>query len=428
MSSSKNLPPVRCAILGLGTVGASVAQLLSPRPDIELTHGVVRDLNKTRDLGRFTPQLSTDPFAALTADDVDVVIELLGGIEPSVSVIKQALSAGKHVITANKDVMATYGDELRQLAQDKGVYLKYEAAVCAGIPLINPLQQSLGANRIDGLMGILNGTCNYILCRMSDDCWDYATALQRAQDLGFAESDPTNDVSGLDAAYKLTILAKEAFGTTVDVHAISREGIDGLNITDISLAKQMGYAVKLLGIANRTENQQLDIRIHPTLVPLTHPLASIHDEYNALWLKGDAVDELMFYGKGAGGHPTASGVCGDLLSIVPLIQSGATPSAQPHAGCESALTVIDPDASQSKWYLRFNTADQPGVVGCIGTAFGNAHVSIESIMQQGINPDGTASIVVITQPQAQGAVKKALNAIAQLSNPPQLACRLRMLP
>lgn len=434
-----NPPPIRCALLGLGTVGSSVAQLLSSQPHINITQAVAKNLTKKRDLGRFSPVLSDDPITIASDPHIDVVIECLGGIEPSVSVIRAALTSGKHVVTANKDVMATYGHELRELATQHNVYLKYEAAVCAGIPLISPLQQSLGANQVKALMGILNGTCNYILSRMSQDNWDYETALHKAQELGFAEADPTNDVSGLDAAYKLAILSYEAFGFNIAPQDIPREGIDQLNVKDIQLAQSMGYTVKLLGIAEHNQQQnsqeQLNVRIHPALVPNTHPLASIHDEYNALWLQGDAVDDLMFYGKGAGGDPTASGVCGDLLSILPLIQSNQ-PSQQlssPNKH-EAPLTLQPTESTISKWYLRFKAPDTPGVVGHIGSAFGHSGVSIESIIQQGTHPDGTASIVVVTQPQTEGALQDALHSVTHNTVPDtpsagktQLACKLRIL-
>lgn len=417
--------PVRIALLGLGTVGTSVAQLLSNRDDITLTHGVARDLAKSRDLGSYSPTISTDALAIAQDNTIDCVVELLGGLDPSYTVIQTALQSGKHVVTANKDVMATYGTELRQLATENGVFLKYEAAVCAGIPLINPIHQSLGANTINTLMGILNGTCNYILSRMSQDGWTYEAALKKAQELGFAEADPTNDVSGLDAAYKLAILANDAFGTTILAEDIYREGIDNLDVSDIKLAESMGYSVKLLGFCERTPDSHLDIRIHPTLVPHPHPLANIHDEYNALWLDGDAVGDLMFYGKGAGGHPTASGVCGDILSILPFIQSGAKPAVS--STTNKSLPLLPIEWAISKCFIRLNTKDEPGVVGRIGTAFGDAGVSIESMMQQGINPDGTASIIVITQPQLESNINAALNTIQADSRTQSIACQLRML-
>lgn len=425
-------------LIGCGTVGQGVVQLLTGRTDCHIATIAVRDTATSRPGVPDNISKTTEPLAVVNHPDVAIVVEVAGSIEPARQWISAALNAGKPVVTANKDLMATHGDELRGLATKNNVPLLYEAAVAAGIPLLLPLKQSLAANRIQRVAGILNGTCNYILTRMAQDGWTYDHALKVAQDKGFAEADPTNDVGGKDTAYKLAILTRLAFGQSVAMENVYCEGIDGLNDTDLALAKTLGYTVKLLGMAQtvhsgneNNQNGQLDCRVHPVLLANDHPLASVNNEFNALWVEGDAVGELMFVGRGAGSLPTASGVCGDVLSIVSAGDS--------HSQALYSKTLADPLLSKTprdlcpitdtvnRYYIRLQTQDNAGIIGAIGQACGQAQVSLESIVQHGISDDGTATIVLVTQAHKEASIDSALAAMVQHPGIEQVAAKLRIL-
>ena len=435
--------PIGIGLLGLGTVGAGVAEiLLSPQgrhplvADLELRQVAVRDLNRKRPIPLSNSMLTTDPAAVVANPKVDLVVEVMGGLEPARSLILAAIEAGKAVVTANKAVIARHGAEIAAAAADKGVYVLMEAAVGGGIPILEPLKQSLGANRIERVSGIINGTTNYILTRMSEEGASYGDVLADAQALGYAEADPAADVEGGDAADKIAILTGLAFGGLVDREAIPTEGINTLQTRDIDYAKELGFVVKLLAIAERhgsdpDGSEVVDVRVHPTLVPKEHPLAGVNGVNNAIVVEGEPVGRVMFYGPGAGAGPTASAVVADILNIAAIRQVGA-------GGSQDAL---DPLLAASSWrncrlvdqgstchrnYVRFQAADRPGVIGHIGSCFGSAGVSLQSIVQFETEGSG-AEIVVVTHAVEESLFQQALSAILQRPEVEDVRCCLRTL-
>jgi homoserine dehydrogenase len=365
---------------------------------------------------------------------VDIVVEVMGGLEPARSLILRAIAAGKPVVTANKAVIARYGEEIAAAAAQKGVYVLIEAAVGGGIPIIEPLKQSLGGNRIQKVSGIINGTTNYILSRMADEGAAYGAVLADAQQLGYAEADPAADVEGGDAADKIAILSALAYGGSVPRAAIPTEGINTLDARDVAYAAQLGYVVKLLAVAQylgtaADGTAQLDVRVHPTLVPKGHPLAGVHGVNNAILVEGDPVGQVMFYGPGAGAGPTASAVVADILNIAGIRQAaGAHARLDPLLAASSwrPCQLIDTARTSHRNYVRLSTSDEAGVIGKIGTCFGQAGVSIQSIMQ--FETQSTqAEIVVITHDVLEANFRSALAAIGALSDVHAVAACLRTL-
>ena len=438
-------------LLGLGTVGAGVAGILTtpdgPHPlvgELALKRVAVRDLNRPRPVDLAPELLTTDPEAVVDDPAVDIVVEVMGGLEPARTLILRAINAGKPVVTANKAVIARYGEEINAAAAAKGVYVLIEAAVGGGIPIIEPLKQSLGGNRIQRVSGIINGTTNYILSRMADEGAAYADVLADAQRLGYAEADPAADVQGGDAADKIAILAGLAYGGRVERSAIPTEGIDRLDSRDVAYAAQLGYGVKLLAVAqhlgadteaNGEPCQLLDVRVHPTLVPKDHPLAGVHGVNNAILVEGDPVGRVMFYGPGAGAGPTASAVVADILNIAGIRQvSGAQTNAplDPLLAASSwrRCRLVDSSRTTHRNYVRLRTTDEAGVIGKIGTCFGQAGVSIQSIVQferSAEAAEGRAEIVVITHDVQEAQFRSALTAIEALAEVQAVAACLRTL-
>ncbi len=430
-------------LLGLGTVGAGVAAILAtpagrhPLVDeLALRRVAVRDLNRVRPIELASNLLSTDPKAVVDDPSVDIVVEVMGGLEPARSLILQAIAAGKPVVTANKAVIARHGEEIAAAAAAHGVYVLIEAAVGGGIPIIEPLKQSLGANRIQRVSGIINGTTNYILSRMASEGAAYAEVLADAQRLGYAEADPAADVQGGDAADKIAILSGLAYGGSVPRQAIPTEGIDQLDARDVAYAAQLGYVVKLLAVAQAMpeggSEQLLDVRVHPTLLPKTHPLAGVNGVNNAILVEGDPVGEVMFYGPGAGAGPTASAVVADILNIAGIRQATAGSAKAPldpllAAGSWRPCRLVDSAVTMHRNYVRLRTGDQAGVIGRIGTCFGEAGVSIQSIVQFETQSCGDAEIVVITHEVCEASFRQALSAIAALDDVHHVAACLRTL-
>ena len=415
-------------LLGLGTVGAGVATILtSPEgrhplvAELALRRVAVRDLQRSRPVDLPAERFVTDPAAVVDDPAVEIVVEVMGGLEPARSLILRAIAAGKPVVTANKAVIARHGEEIAAAAAERGVYVLIEAAVGGGIPIIEPLKQSLGGNRIQRVSGIINGTTNYILSRMADEGAAYAEVLAEAQRLGYAEADPAADVEGGDAADKIAILAGLAFGGPVRRGGIATEGIDRLDARDVAYAAQLGFVVKLLAVAehkgrNDEGSELLDVRVHPTLLPKEHPLAGVHGVNNAILVEGDPVGRVMFYGPGAGAGPTASAVVADILNIAGIRQVGG-----PQAGLDPLLAasswrrcvLVDGSLTRHRNYVRLGTQDEAGVIGKIGTCFGNAGVSIQSIVQfEG--QEGAAEIVAITHEVQECRFREALAAIEAL--------------
>ena len=438
-------------LLGLGTVGAGVAAiLLGPEgrhplvAELELKRVAVRDPARARPLALDPALLTSNAEAVVDDPAVEVVVELIGGLEPARSLILRAIAAGKPVVTANKAVIARYGEEIAAAAAEQGVYVLIEAAVGGGIPIIEPLKQSLGGNRIQRVSGIINGTTNYILSRMADEGAAYGDVLADAQRLGYAEADPAADVQGGDAADKIAILAGLAYGGAVPRSAIATEGIDRLQARDVAYAAQLGFVVKLVATAERLGDGveepgaaiPLDVRVHPTLLPKHHPLAGVHGVNNAILVEGDPVGQVMFYGPGAGAGPTASAVVADILNIAGIRRATGNQAGAPldpllAASSWRRCRLVDGSTSRHRNYVRLQTRDQAGVIGRIGTCFGDAGVSIQSIVQfegqgDGIEAGG-AEIVVITHEVEEGRFRAALAAIEALTEVEAVAACLRTL-
>ena len=424
-------------LLGLGTVGAGVASILnSPEgrhpliADLELIRVAVRDLQRNRPVAIPSDRLTTDPNEVVDDPNVHVVVEVIGGIEPARTLIMRAITAGKSVVTANKSVIARHGEEIAAAAAAAGVYVLIEAAVGGGIPIIEPLKQSLGSNRIERVSGIINGTTNYILSRMADEGADYHAVLKEAQELGYAEADPAADVDGHDAADKIAILAGLAFGGPIERSAVPTTGISNLQGKDVDYATQLGYGVKLLAVAERLESDgdpmaalPLGVRVQPTLVPKDHPLAGVSGVNNAILVEGDPIGRVMFYGPGAGSGPTASAVVADILNIAGIRQINSVDGGlDPLLAASSwrSCCLVDASRIRQRNYVRFNTEDAPGVIGKIGSCFGEQGVSIQSIVQFDACDEG-AEIVVITHEVGNGAMQNALEAIASLPGVRSLA-------
>ncbi len=410
---------ITVGLIGLGTVGTGVVKLLRQQQEalaarlgfrVELARVCDRDAARAAALG-LPADLCTTDAAALLATPLDVIIELIGGIEPARTFILTALRAGRHVITANKALLAEHGPELFATAQEMGVSLRCDASVAGGIPILNVLDNCLTANHIPSLYGIINGTTNFILTRMAESGLTLDAALAEAQQLGFAEADPTLDLRGHDAAHKLTVLAMLMYGQQVDFAAVYCEGIEAVTPTDLRHAANLGYVLKLLAVAKCGGNGSgpLELRVHPTLVPATSPLASVRREYNAIFLAGDAVGNQMFYGRGAGELPTASAVVGDLLLVGrELAPARIFYRTQP-------LPLAPMADTRCEYYLRFSTVDRPGVLGRLCTLLGEHGISILSCLQQE-QQEATdyVHIVISTHTAREGDVRAALAAIDRL--------------
>ncbi|WP_414516874.1 homoserine dehydrogenase [Nostoc sp. PCC 9305] len=426
---------VKLGILGLGTVGTGTVQLLQDSAgrhpllqEIEIYRVGVRSLDKPRAVELSTEVLTTDLESIVNDPAVDIVVEVMGGLEPARSLILKALSNGKHVVTANKAAIARFGAEIFTTANQAGVYVMLEAAVGGGIPVIQPLKQSLSVNRIHTVTGIVNGTTNYILTRMQTEGSNFNDVLADAQRLGYAEADPTADVDGLDAADKIAILASLGFGGRINLQDVYTEGIRQVSKTDIAYAEKLGFVIKLLAIAKRdTPSSPLSVRVHPTLVPQAHPLASINGVYNAILVEGEPIGQVMFFGPGAGAGATASAVTSDILNLVAVLKTN-TAVANPLLTCgHQEYCQIAPMAELiTRFYARFLTNDQPGVIGKLGTCFGNYGVSLESIVQTGFQGE-LAEIVVVTHDVREGNFRQALAEIQDLSAIESIPSLLRVL-
>ena len=402
-------------LMGLGVVGGGVARaLLNPEGTVSRRVGcpvrlkkvLVRDMAKARPVDVPPELLTTEPAAILSDPDVRVLVEVIGGESPAWPYIHEALSAGKHVVTANKEVMAKHGTELTALAAARKVNLAFEASVGGGIPIVGPLMKDLLANDIRSIHAIINGTTNYILTRMARDRVDFEEALKEAQEWGFAEADPTNDVEGTDAAYKLAVLATLAFHSKVSAADVYREGISRLRAQDFRYAQELGYAIKLLAIARKADGA-IQVRVHPCLLPQEHMLAKVEGVFNAIEVEGDLSGRVLFHGMGAGREPTTSAVLGDLVEIARNIYSGSEPV--PASQLTGPSVVARASELISKYYLRMTVADRAGVFAQIGKVLGDMNISIASVIQKDTDPaTQTAEIVVTTHPAREEAMQKSL--------------------
>ena len=414
-------------LLGCGIVGSGVVRILTGHSDriagrlgARLRLGPVAVRTGSRDRDVEVPRLTTDPREVVEDPDVDIVVEVMGGIEPARGLIAAALSAGKSVVTANKELVSTLGPELLELADAKGGRLEYEAAVAGGIPIIKPLRESLAGDRVRRVLGILNGTTNYILTKMTEAGVGFGEALAEAQRLGYAERDPAADVEGFDAAAKAAILASLAFDTRLVAGDVYREGITRVTAEDIVHARRMGYVVKLLAIGEDTPGG-VGARVHPALVPATHPLASVRESFNAVFVEAEAAGELMFYGRGAGSLPTASAVVGDVVSVARGLLSG---ERQVNGARPGARRLRPFDETTVQYYLRLEVADQPGVLARIAGAFGDNDVSIKSVWQEGSGD--SAQLLLITHAARERDVQATLHALRELPSVRSIASVMRV--
>nr|WP_155751736.1 homoserine dehydrogenase [Scytonema sp. UIC 10036] len=425
-------------ILGLGTVGIGTVQLLQDGTgrhpllqEIEIYKVGVRSLDKSRAVTLPESVLTTDLETIVNDPKVDVVVEVMGGLEPARSLILKAIENGKHIVTANKAVISRFGEEIFTSANKAGVYVMLEAAVGGGIPVIQPLKQSLSVNRIQSVTGIVNGTTNYILTRMQQEGSNFSDVLADAQRLGYAEADPTADVEGLDAADKIAILASLAFDGRIKLEDVYCEGIRQVSKTDIAYAEKLGFVIKLLGIAKSDStpsvNPPISVRVHPTLVPKAHPLASINGVNNAIFIEGQPIGQVMLFGPGAGAGATASSVSSDILNLVASLKLG-TALPNPLLACRhQGYCQITPVAELvTRFYARFLTKDQSGVIGKIGTCFGDRGVSLESLVQTGFQGE-LAEIVVVTHDVREGDFREALTEIQNLPVIDSIPSVLRVL-
>jgi len=411
---------VRVGVLGLGNVGGALVELIEGRRDeieartgvrLEVTRVAVRSLTRERKVAVPAEILTRDAAEVVADPGVDVVVEAIGGIEPARELILDALKAGKPVVTANKELLANHGAELFTAAENAGVDLLFEAAVAGGVPIIRPLRESLAGEDISRIMGIVNGTTNFILTRMTEQGMAYAEALTEAQQLGYAERDPTADVEGYDAGAKAAILASIAFGARVRAGDVYHEGISNITATDIDFARRLGYVIKLLAVAERidaADGPEVAVRVHPAMVPHAHPLAGVRDSFNAVFVEGAAVGDLMFYGRGAGGGPTASAVLGDLIDASVNLRKGA------HAtiGALAPVRIRPIDDLVSSYYVNLDVEDRPGVLRAVAEVFERHDVSIRSLEQEGLGPE--ARLIFITHVAREADVQATLHDLRAL--------------
>jgi homoserine dehydrogenase len=435
--SSKPLKPVKVALLGLGTVGGGTLNVLRRNAEeitrragrgIAVVGIAVRDAGKKRDVAPGT-RVVTDPAVLVDDPDIDIICELIGGIEPARELVLRSIRNGKHVVTANKALIALHGNEIFEAAQKQGVIVAFEAAVAGGIPIIKALREGLAGNRIQLVAGIINGTSNYILTEMRERRADFQSVLRDAQRLGFAESDPAFDVDGIDAAHKLTILAAIAFGIPLQFDKVHCEGIRDISPMDIAYAGELGYRIKSLAIA-RNAGTEIELRVHPALIPARHPIAGVDGVMNAVLVVGDAVGPTIYYGAGAGADPTASAVVADLVDVVRAMTADPENRVphlafQPHA--ISAVTVRSMEDVESAYYLRMYAADRPGVLANVTSILGSLGISIEAVIQKEPEPGASlVPVIFLTQRVRERNINEAIRKIEALDTIDRKVFRIRV--
>jgi homoserine dehydrogenase len=430
--------PVNVGLLGLGTVGCGVINVLARNGDeiarragrgIEVVAASARDLERPRDCSLDGICLHADPFDVVNDPQVRIVVELIGGTSPARELVLAAIEQGKHVVTANKALIALHGNEIFAAAQARGVMVAFEAAVAGGIPIIKAIREGLSGNRILWLAGIINGTGNFILTEMRDKGREFADVLAEAQRLGYAEADPTFDVEGIDAAHKLTILASIAFGIPLQFDKVYTEGIARITREDVAYAAELGYRIKHLGIA-RQSGQGIELRVHPTLIPHRRLIANVDGVMNAVLVTGDAVGPTLYYGAGAGAEPTASAVVADLVDVVRALTSdpeNRVPHLAFQADALSDMAVLSMEEVQTAFYLRLRVQDKPGVLADITRILGDQHISLEAVLQR--EPDeaaAEASVILLTHKVREGNMNKAIASIQELETVIAPVIRIRM--
>ncbi len=432
------MKPVRIGILGLGTVGSGTVNVLSRNAkeiarragrEIKVVQASARDLKKERACPTKDIKITQDPFAIVDNPEIEVVIELIGGVDLAKELVLKAIANGKHVVTANKALIAIHGNEIFQAAQNKGVMVAFEAAVAGGIPIIKAIREGLAGNSIEWLAGIINGTGNYILTEMRDAGRDFADVLAEAQKLGYAEADPTFDVEGVDAAHKLTILAAIAFGIPLQFDRAYIEGISKITESDVEYAQAFGYRIKHLGIARRTE-QGVELRVHPTLVPERRLIANVDGVMNAVLVKGDAVGPTLYYGAGAGAEPTASAVVADIVDVVRTLTTDPN-NRVPHLAFQpdalSDLPILKMEDVKTSYYLRMQVIDKPGVMADVTRILGARKISIEAMLQKESEvSDDSASVIILTHRVIEKNMNAAITEIEALATIQGEVTRIRI--
>ncbi len=415
------MKPIKIGLLGLGTVGTGVVKIVEGHQDdlsnqvgspISIAQILVKDRRKTRSIPIEAAKLTEDPWDIVRNPDIDIIVEVMGGIAQTKEYILEALERGKHIVTANKDLMALHGQEILAKARDKGRDVLYEASVAGGIPIIRTLVEGFSSDRITKIMGIVNGTTNYILTKMSQEGAAYADVLKEAQELGYAETDPTSDVEGLDAARKMTILSSLGFRSNVDLDNVSVRGISGVTQEDIRYGKRLGYEVKLLGIAER-QDDLFSVSVEPTMIKTTHPIAAVNGVFNAVYVHGEAVGETMFYGAGAGELPTATSVVADLVAVIKNMKLGV--NGRQAQLSYNVMKLKSDDQIASKFFLLLHVEDRAGVLAQIAQVFSDCDVSIESVMQPSTPHQSSTEIIIITHQASKKAMNEVLNAFESLS-------------
>lgn len=401
---------IKVGIIGLGTVGGGVYKTLKNFADtVEVRKIAVRNINKPRNIDGLNQNILTEnPQEIVNGKDIDVVVEVMGGVEPALSLLTTAIRNKKHIVTANKELLAKHGEELFRLATENNVVILYEGAIAGGIPIIMPIKTILRANRITKIDAILNGTTNYILTKMDEDNASYDKVLKEAQELGYAEADPTGDVEGFDAAYKIVTLATIAFNKRIKLNGIYREGITKITDKDIKFANEFGYKIKLIATAKLYDDGRADVRVHPMLVPKEYVLAKINNVTNAVMLSGEPVGKIVFTGPGAGEMPTASSVVGDILAIAAEIDKTDYPLPMMRCNHSEEAEKVDIEDTENRYYISLSTQNTPGSIGVIGTICGKHKINLSDILQKSANDDNTAEVVVITALSKDSNVKAAL--------------------
>lgn len=420
---------IKIGLLGLGTVGTGVYKLIGRRADsmektigaeLEIKKILVHNMNKKRD--GIDPSLLTDDWREIVEDDeIQIIVEVMGGMEPAKTIILEALRAGKNVVSANKDLIAEEGRILLDTAQENGKDFLFEAAVAGGIPIIRPLKQCLAANEISDVLGIVNGTTNYILTKMFEDGMEFEDALRQAQELGYAEADPTADVEGLDAGRKAAIMASIAFHSRVVFSDVYTEGITKITAADIEYAREFDSVIKLLGVARSTETG-IEVGVYPMMIGKDHPLASVRDSFNAVFIHGDAVDDAMFYGRGAGEMPTASAVVGDVIDAARDLAYGCT--GRISCTCYRQIPVKDFGEVENKFFLRMQVENRPGVLAQIACVFGEHNVSIARVVQKNARKD-QAELVIVTEKVKEKHMKNALGELGGMDSISEISSVIR---
>ena len=399
---------IRIGLIGLGTVGTGVYKSLQDFDNVEIAKVAVKNINKPRAVDVPREKMTDNPYDISNAPDIDVVVELMGGVEPAWSYIETALKNGKHIVTANKELLAKKGEELFNLAEEHNCVVLYEAAIAGGIPIIMPIKTILAGNKINKIQAILNGTTNYILTKMDTDGASYDDVLKEAQAMGYAETDPTGDVEGYDAAYKITTLATISFNSRIKFENVYREGITHVRAEDMKAANELGYKIKLIASASIDENNNADVRVHPMLVPKDTLLAHTNYVTNAVEMSGHPIGKIVLSGPGAGEFPTASSVIGDILAIAR--EFGTTDYLLPMMRCHhhSTANPVDINNTYNKYYLAIKAPNAIGVIAKIGTICTNKNISLSSILQKGVNENNTAEITVITEKCLERSIKEGV--------------------